>query len=250
MPISASSPRKDIQDWGYSGRDGARLGPGLGPAPQRSPMNAMTSSTSRSRSARTATAMTATCAGWRRCASRPDHQAGGAPSCGAGRAGRRAGARQDHAAEAGRDEDLDGGADPPLQAVHRRLPRPAGEVYAAVEAPKGEFGVYLVADGTNRPYRAKIRAPGYPAPAVHGLDGHQGHSAGRRVPRSSARWISCSGRLTDLMLRRLHKEQPASFAFTPANLAWAKGQITKYPEGPSGQAVIPLCGARRSRRAG
>jgi NADH-quinone oxidoreductase subunit D len=39
---------------------------------------------------------------------------------------------------------------------------PAGEVYAAVEAPKGEFGVYLVADGTNKPYRCKIRAPGYP----------------------------------------------------------------------------------------
>ena len=39
---------------------------------------------------------------------------------------------------------------------------PEGEVYAAVEAPKGEFGVYLVADGTNRPYKAKIRAPGYP----------------------------------------------------------------------------------------
>ena len=38
---------------------------------------------------------------------------------------------------------------------------PAGEVYAAIEAPKGEFGVYLVADGTNKPYRAKIRAPGY-----------------------------------------------------------------------------------------
>jgi len=38
---------------------------------------------------------------------------------------------------------------------------PKGEVYAAVEAPKGEFGVYLVADGTNRPYKAKIRAPGY-----------------------------------------------------------------------------------------
>ncbi len=38
---------------------------------------------------------------------------------------------------------------------------PAGEVYAAVEAPKGEFGVYLVSDGTNRPYRAKLRAPGY-----------------------------------------------------------------------------------------
>ncbi len=39
---------------------------------------------------------------------------------------------------------------------------PAGEVYAAVEAPKGEFGVYLVADGSNRPYRAKLRAPGFP----------------------------------------------------------------------------------------
>ena len=38
---------------------------------------------------------------------------------------------------------------------------PAGEVYAAVEAPKGEFGVYLKADGTNKPYRAKIRAPGF-----------------------------------------------------------------------------------------
>jgi NADH-quinone oxidoreductase subunit D len=39
---------------------------------------------------------------------------------------------------------------------------PAGEVYAAVEAPKGEFGVYLIADGTNKPYKCKIRAPGFP----------------------------------------------------------------------------------------
>jgi NADH-quinone oxidoreductase subunit D len=38
---------------------------------------------------------------------------------------------------------------------------PAGEVYAAVEAPKGEFGVYLVADGTNKPYRCKLRAPSF-----------------------------------------------------------------------------------------
>ncbi len=39
---------------------------------------------------------------------------------------------------------------------------PAGESYAAVEHPKGEFGIYFVADGANKPYRLKIRAPGYP----------------------------------------------------------------------------------------
>ena len=45
---------------------------------------------------------------------------------------------------------------------------PAGETYTAVEAPKGEFGVFLIADGTNRPYRCKIRAPGFAH--LQGLD--------------------------------------------------------------------------------
>ncbi|HAT08457.1 MAG TPA: NADH-quinone oxidoreductase subunit D [Rhodobiaceae bacterium] len=45
---------------------------------------------------------------------------------------------------------------------------PKGEVYAAVEAPKGEFGVYLVGDGSNKPYRCKIRAPGFAH--LHALD--------------------------------------------------------------------------------
>jgi NADH-quinone oxidoreductase subunit E len=42
------------------------------------------------------------------------------------------------------------------------------------------------------------------------------------------------------MLRRLHPVQPDSFTFTPANLEWAKGQISKYPEGRQASAIIPL----------
>jgi NADH:ubiquinone oxidoreductase subunit D len=71
---------------------------------------------------------------------------------------------------------------------------PAGEVYAAVEAPKGEFGVYLVADGTNKPYRAKIRAPGFLH--LQSMDTSPRATSWPTWPPSSARWMSCSGRLT------------------------------------------------------
>jgi NADH-quinone oxidoreductase subunit D len=51
---------------------------------------------------------------------------------------------------------------------------PEGETYAAVEAPKGEFGVYLIADGTNRPYRCRVRASSFPhlAALEHMAKGH------------------------------------------------------------------------------
>ena len=39
---------------------------------------------------------------------------------------------------------------------------PAGEAYAAIEHPKGEFGVYIVSDGANKPYRLKVRTAGFP----------------------------------------------------------------------------------------
>ena len=56
---------------------------------------------------------------------------------------------------------------------------PEGETYAAVEAPKGEFGVYLVSDGANKPYRLKCRAPGFAHLAALGRDGAGAHARRR-----------------------------------------------------------------------
>ncbi|MGJ3628355.1 hypothetical protein AB5I41_17890 [Sphingomonas sp. MMS24-JH45] len=64
---------------------------------------------------------------------------------------------QGRAARAGRDEALDGSADPPFQALYRGLSRPRGRSVCRDREPKGEFGVYLVSDGSNKPYRCKIR---------------------------------------------------------------------------------------------
>ena len=132
---------------------------------------------------------------------------------------------------------------------------PAGETYTAVEAPKGEFGVYLVADGTNRPYRCKIRAPGFAflqatdfmcqGPHAgrcrrdHRLDGHRVRgdrpmsTHGRRTP-PKANWSS----------------SPTSFAFTPENLEKAKAHIAKYPPGRQASAVLPLLDLAQRQNGG
>ena len=70
-------------------------------------------------------------------------------------------------------------------------------------------------------------------------DAYQGPSLFQKYPRRRPP-LSLRETKVVLMLRRLHKDQPDSFAFTPANLAWAEAQITKYPEGRQASAIIPL----------
>jgi NADH:ubiquinone oxidoreductase subunit D len=64
---------------------------------------------------------------------------------------------------------------------------PEGEAYAAVEHPKGEFGIYLISDGANKPYRLKIRAPGLCASGRDGRNGARPHDRRRRRRHRHAR---------------------------------------------------------------
>ena len=56
---------------------------------------------------------------------------------------------------------LDGGVIFPSKLFTEGYRVPKDEIYTAVEAPKGEFGVYLISDGSSKPYKCKIRAPGF-----------------------------------------------------------------------------------------
>ena len=105
-------------------------------------------------------------------------------------------------------------------------------MYAAVEAPKGEFGVYLVSDGSNRPYRCKIRAPGFAH--LQALDflchGHMLADA-----------VAIIGTL-DIVFGegRPVSTQPGSFSFTSENARAADAIVAKYPPGREQSAVLPL----------
>ena len=151
---------EDALALGLLRRDGARLGHGVGSCAARSPTNAIPISTSTFPSARTATVTTAISAASKRCAKSTKIM----KQC-------------IEKMPKGPVNETSGKVVPPKRAEMKQSMEalihhfklytegyhvPEGEVYACVEAPKGEFGVYLVSDGSNKPYRCKIRAPGFP----------------------------------------------------------------------------------------
>ena len=132
---------------------------------------------------------------------------------------------------------------------------PAGEVYAAVEAPKGEFGVYLVADGTNKPYKCKIRAPGFAH--LQAMDFIcQRPSARRRLghPRLARHRVR---RGRSVMAQAPIQFDRASGALEGAN-AWERTAALALATGLEDvvaflasrlQSCAPICCARRCRSA-
>ena len=128
---------------------------------------------------------------------------------------------------------------------------PAGETYTAVEAPKGEFGVYLVSDGTNKPYRCKIRAPGFAH--LQAMDFMcKGHMLADSVADPRRHGYRVRGdRPVSGIPGAPDALQPATFAFTPESLEQARSIIAKYPAGRQASAVMPLLDlAQRSSTAG
>ena len=114
---------------------------------------------------------------------------------------------------------------------------PKGDVYTAVEAPKGEFGVYLISDGSNKPYRCKIRAPGFSH--LQAMDYLiRGHMLAD-VPAVLGSLDIVLERLTD-EFKKVHNDQPKEFKFSDENLKKAEDILKRYPEKNKKSAVMPF----------
>src|SRR5208282_4632413 len=169
----------------------------------------------------------------------PHHQAVPRQTARAGRA--RPGPHRrpkDRAAPPRGDEAFDGSAHSSFQALHGRLPRAGGR---SLRRRRGAQGRVRRLSHRRRQQqtvqvqnsRARLCPPaghGFPVPRTHARRRVGGHRQSRHRLRG--------GR--PMSVRRLAEKQPPSFAFTPANLEWAKTQITKYPPGRQQSAVIPL----------
>jgi Ni,Fe-hydrogenase III large subunit/NADH:ubiquinone oxidoreductase subunit E len=126
---------------------------------------------------------------------------------------------------------------------------PAGSTYTVTEAPKGEFGVYLVADGTNKPYRCKIRAPGYAhLQAMEVLS--KGHMLADAVAVIGSAGRGVRGdRPVSVRPIAPPEAQPASFAFSmrTSEAQIANEFVARYPAGKQASAVMPLLDCRAQK---
>ena len=121
---------------------------------------------------------------------------------------------------------------------------PEGEAYAAVEHPKGEFGIYIVCDGANKPYRLKIRAPGFPHLAA--LDEMaRGHMIADAVAIIGTHGHRVRGD------RPMNAPMPAR-ALLSADAARKRidREVAKYPPEQKQSAVMAASPSRRTSTAG
>src|SRR5579885_1878322 len=158
--------------------------------------------------------------------------------CGGRQGARHCRRPQDRAAAAQRDEALDGVAHPSLQAVYRRLQSAARRSLCGGRGAQGR--VRCLSDRRRHQQAVQVQDPrtwlrpsagdGFSLPRPH---------AGRRLG-GSGQYRHRVWRGGPMSVRRLAEKQPASFAFTPENLEWAKAKIAQYPEGRQQSAVIPI----------
>ena len=158
--------------------------------------------------------------------------------------------RQDRAAQARRDEALHGSADPALQALHRRLPRAGRRSLCRGRSAQGR--VRRLPGRRRHQQAVQVQDPRARLRAFE-LDGFhvpRSHAGRRLLHHGHARHRVRGDR--PMSVRRLAppEVQPKEFSFSKENLAWAKQQIAKYPEGRQQSAIIPLLWRAQAQAGG